>query len=126
MQLSGRRRFTPRPWAVPHAAAATPRRIGEPRNSSSPPALTSIGVPTDIVRKRPWTTQLQTTMSRWQPSSESTALSCREPKERRQATTSEERMSEEEAFLVAIFADPQDDCPRLVYSDWLEERGQPE
>jgi uncharacterized protein (TIGR02996 family) len=29
------------------------------------------------------------------------------------------------AFLAAIIADPDDDSPRLVYADWLEERGDP-
>ncbi len=33
-------------------------------------------------------------------------------------------MSEADAFLDAIFAAPDDDLPRLVYADWLEERGQ--
>jgi uncharacterized protein (TIGR02996 family) len=31
----------------------------------------------------------------------------------------------EEAFLSAIAADPSDDTNRLVYADWLEERGDP-
>jgi uncharacterized protein (TIGR02996 family) len=31
----------------------------------------------------------------------------------------------EEAFLQAIREDPDDDAPRLVYADWLEERGDP-
>src|SRR5271166_6206709 len=29
------------------------------------------------------------------------------------------------AFLEAIVAHPDDDTPRLVYADWLEERGDP-
>jgi uncharacterized protein (TIGR02996 family) len=29
------------------------------------------------------------------------------------------------AFLEAVIADPEDDTPRLVYADWLEERGDP-
>jgi uncharacterized protein (TIGR02996 family) len=33
-------------------------------------------------------------------------------------------MSGADAFLSAIFANPADDIPRLVYADWLEERGQ--
>jgi uncharacterized protein (TIGR02996 family) len=32
-------------------------------------------------------------------------------------------MNEEDAFLQAVIADPEDDAPRLVYADWLEERG---
>jgi uncharacterized protein (TIGR02996 family) len=35
-------------------------------------------------------------------------------------------MSDEEALLQAIWAEPDDDAPRMVYSDWLEENGQPE
>lgn len=34
-------------------------------------------------------------------------------------------MSDEEAFLRAIAAAPDDDLPRLVYADWLDERGDP-
>jgi uncharacterized protein (TIGR02996 family) len=34
-------------------------------------------------------------------------------------------MSAEEAFRQAIIADPTDDSPRLIYADWLEERGDP-
>src|SRR5262245_10793012 len=32
---------------------------------------------------------------------------------------------DEDAFLSAIEADPSDDTNRLVYADWLEERGDP-
>jgi uncharacterized protein (TIGR02996 family) len=32
-------------------------------------------------------------------------------------------MSDEAAFLNAILASPQDDAPRLIYADWLDERG---
>jgi uncharacterized protein (TIGR02996 family) len=32
-------------------------------------------------------------------------------------------MSEDEAFIRAIVAAPRDDAPRLVYADWLDERG---
>lgn len=32
-------------------------------------------------------------------------------------------MSDEPAFLNAILANPQDDAPRLIYADWLDERG---
>jgi uncharacterized protein (TIGR02996 family) len=34
-------------------------------------------------------------------------------------------MNDHEPFLQAIIAEPEDDAPRLVYSDWLEERGHP-
>ena len=34
-------------------------------------------------------------------------------------------MSEEEALLAAIAAHPEEDTPRLVYADWLDEHGQP-
>jgi uncharacterized protein (TIGR02996 family) len=34
-------------------------------------------------------------------------------------------MSDEDAFLEAIFAGPDDETTRLVYADWLEERGDP-
>jgi type VI secretion system protein ImpC len=34
-------------------------------------------------------------------------------------------MTESEAFLQAIWERPEDDAPRLVYADWLEERGDP-
>jgi uncharacterized protein (TIGR02996 family) len=34
-------------------------------------------------------------------------------------------MTQDEAFLQAIFEDPSDDTPWLVYADWLEERGDP-
>jgi type VI secretion system protein ImpC len=33
-------------------------------------------------------------------------------------------MTGEEAFLQAILTDPEDDAPRLVYADWLEEHGE--
>ena len=32
-------------------------------------------------------------------------------------------MSDEDAFLRAILSNPKDDAPRLVYADWLDERG---
>ena len=35
-------------------------------------------------------------------------------------------MSIEQAFLADIIAHPDDDAPRLIYADWLEENGQPE
>lgn len=34
-------------------------------------------------------------------------------------------MSEEEVFLLDILARPDDDVPRLVYADWLEDHGDP-
>jgi uncharacterized protein (TIGR02996 family) len=34
-------------------------------------------------------------------------------------------MSDEFAFLKAILDNPEDDAPRLVYADWLEEQGDP-
>ena len=34
-------------------------------------------------------------------------------------------MTHDEAFLQAIIANPVDDAPRLIYADWLEERGDP-
>ena len=33
-------------------------------------------------------------------------------------------MTERDAFLKAILADPDDDTPRLVYADWLTEHGE--
>ena len=33
-------------------------------------------------------------------------------------------MTDPAAFLRAIIANPDDDGPRLVYADWLEERGE--
>src|SRR4051794_3132813 len=35
-------------------------------------------------------------------------------------------MSLEKALLADICARPEDDAPRLVYADWLEENGNPE
>ena len=32
----------------------------------------------------------------------------------------------EEAFLQDIVANPDDDAPRLIYADWLEEHGEAE
>jgi uncharacterized protein (TIGR02996 family) len=34
-------------------------------------------------------------------------------------------LTDEEAFLRAIRANPEDDAPWLIYADWLEERGDP-
>jgi uncharacterized protein (TIGR02996 family) len=33
-------------------------------------------------------------------------------------------LDQREAFLLAIFANPDDDLPRLVFADWLDERGE--
>lgn len=35
-------------------------------------------------------------------------------------------MMEHEALLAAVLTNPDDDAPRLVYADWLQEHGQPE
>src|SRR3712207_3150772 len=35
-------------------------------------------------------------------------------------------MTENDALLRAILDSPEDDAPRLVYADWLEEQGDPE
>src|SRR5947209_4054416 len=34
-------------------------------------------------------------------------------------------MNHEEAFLRAVLENPDDDAPRLIFADWLEERGDP-
>src|SRR5437773_1472485 len=34
--------------------------------------------------------------------------------------------SESAALLAAVLAAPEDDAPRLIYADWLDEHGQPE
>src|SRR5438270_10047207 len=34
-------------------------------------------------------------------------------------------MSHDDAFLRAIIENPDDDGPRLLYADWLDERGDP-
>src|SRR5438309_3057056 len=35
-------------------------------------------------------------------------------------------MSAADGFLAAIRRDPDDDAPRLVYADWLDEHGDPD
>ena len=35
-------------------------------------------------------------------------------------------LDQREAFLLAIFTNPDDDLPRLVFADWLDERGEGE
>src|SRR5688572_20997900 len=35
-------------------------------------------------------------------------------------------VTHDDAFLADIIANPDDDGPRLVYADWLEDNGQPE
>jgi uncharacterized protein (TIGR02996 family) len=34
-------------------------------------------------------------------------------------------MSDRDALLEAVFSNPADDAPRLVYADWLDEHGEP-
>jgi uncharacterized protein (TIGR02996 family) len=34
-------------------------------------------------------------------------------------------MTDRDALIAAIAADPADDLPRLVFADWLEEHGDP-
>src|SRR5205085_5003860 len=34
-------------------------------------------------------------------------------------------MAQEDTLLAAVRQDPEDDAPRLVYADWLEEHGDP-
>jgi uncharacterized protein (TIGR02996 family) len=46
--------------------------------------------------------------------------------EKAMPTPAEGPVGKDEAFLQAILAAPDDDAPRLVYADWLEEHGQPE
>jgi uncharacterized protein (TIGR02996 family) len=38
----------------------------------------------------------------------------------------EASVTDEQGLLAAIWADPHDDTPRLVYADWLQERDQPD
>jgi uncharacterized protein (TIGR02996 family) len=35
-------------------------------------------------------------------------------------------MTSDESFLAAIIESPDDDSPRLIYADWLEDHGQPD
>jgi uncharacterized protein (TIGR02996 family) len=35
-------------------------------------------------------------------------------------------MTDESAFIAAVRDSPEDDGPRLVYADWLDEQGDPE
>jgi uncharacterized protein (TIGR02996 family) len=35
-------------------------------------------------------------------------------------------LTSDDAFLKAILADPNDDAPRLIYADWLDEQGRHE
>ena len=41
------------------------------------------------------------------------------------AATTEARLEREALFLQAIADAPDDDAPRLIFADWLEERGDP-
>src|SRR6266511_2319846 len=34
-------------------------------------------------------------------------------------------MRQEDAFLQAVLDEPDDEAPRLIYADWLQERGDP-
>src|SRR5579885_46194 len=34
-------------------------------------------------------------------------------------------MTDADALLVAVLAAPDDDAPRLIYADWLDEHGEP-
>jgi len=43
----------------------------------------------------------------------------------RAAAVTRHRLQEEEPFLHAIADAPDDDLPRLIFADWLEERGDP-
>src|SRR5262249_52401492 len=38
----------------------------------------------------------------------------------------EAAVSTHEAFLAAVLETPDDDTPRLIYADWLDEHGEPE
>ena len=42
------------------------------------------------------------------------------------ATTPDSPMTDGEALFAAILAEPDDDTPRLVYADWLDEHDRPE
>jgi uncharacterized protein (TIGR02996 family) len=35
------------------------------------------------------------------------------------------RMTDEQALLATILAEPENDAPRLVYADWLDDHGDP-
>src|SRR5262245_46162790 len=35
-------------------------------------------------------------------------------------------MTERDALLAAVLAEPDDDGPRLVFADWLDDHGEPE
>src|SRR5438270_6972316 len=35
-------------------------------------------------------------------------------------------MADRASFLAAVQADPEDDAPRLVYADWLQDNGDPD
>src|SRR5262249_40829470 len=44
----------------------------------------------------------------------------------KEGVTSEANMITEPGFLRAIASQPDDDAPRLIYADWLEEHNEPE
>jgi uncharacterized protein (TIGR02996 family) len=50
----------------------------------------------------------------------------REPARALPAPRPEAFVTPDDAFLQAILESPDDDTPRLIYADWLEEHGQPE
>jgi uncharacterized protein (TIGR02996 family) len=45
---------------------------------------------------------------------------------RHDAINRRQLVSIESAFIADIAANPDDDTPRLIYADWLEEHGQPQ
>ena len=49
----------------------------------------------------------------------------RDGSRKRRASVRESTMDEDRAFLAAIRNDPEDDFARLVYADWLDDRGDP-
>src|SRR4051794_10352800 len=46
------------------------------------------------------------------------------PPRKKMAAVASAREAERKALLSGILADPEDDGPRLVYADWLEEHGE--
>ena len=45
---------------------------------------------------------------------------------KKRAAPRAKKLLQDQGLLNAIFAEPEDDAPRLVYADWLEEHDQPE
>src|SRR2546430_151755 len=85
------------PWAGPAAAPGRPRR--------SPPR---VGLPLLRPGRRPF--------SRWRPGGACASLAS--------APGRGPAVREARDLLAAVCAAPEDDDPRLVYADWLEEHGQ--